>query len=209
MGSDDSDLATKRFIVCIDEIQQNFAFGEQFAGRYTKTVTLSDGSTRTIELTPIIRNGRPVVELKDTGGLTYMGLNGTTTNGNLMVQIRDLDEAEAQARRELPESPVFPPGTALKDIPEFVPAGFAQGLEILNDNTTPMEFVVSVLGSCVGLSPEDSYSTMLGIHAKGGALLPTSSLDEAQRIAARLTEEAVKHGYPLACSAVSIARGPE
>jgi ATP-dependent Clp protease adapter protein ClpS len=206
MGSEDSDLATKRFVVSIDEIQKNLAFGEQFAGRYTKTVTLSDGSTRTIELTPMIRNGRPVVELKDTGGRTYMGLNGTTTNGNLMVQIRDLDAAEAQARSEVPQSPVFPPGTSLKDIPELVPAGFAQGVEILNDNTTPMEFVVSVLGSCVGLSPEDSHSTMLNIHAKGGMLLPTSSLAEAQRTAAHLTEEAVKSGFPLACRAVSIGK---
>jgi hypothetical protein len=68
-------------------------FGDQFAGRYTKVVTLSDGSTRTIELTPMIRNGRPVVELKDTGGRTYMGRNGTTTNGKLIVQIRDKSTA--------------------------------------------------------------------------------------------------------------------
>jgi hypothetical protein len=59
MTPEDIDLSKKRFIVCIDEIQQNFVFGDQFAGRYTKTVTLSDGSTRTIELVPMIRNGRP------------------------------------------------------------------------------------------------------------------------------------------------------
>jgi len=204
MGSEDSDLATKRFVVSIDEIQKNLAFGERFAGRYTKTVTLSDGSTRTIELTPMIRNGRPVVELKDTGGRTYMGLNGTTTNGNLMVQILDLDAAQAHWGIGLPESLVLPPGTALTDIPELVPAGFAQGVEILNDNTTPMHFVVAVLGSCVSLGPEDSNSTMLDIHTKGGVLLPTSSLAEARRIAAHLTEEAVKHGYPLSCRAVGI-----
>jgi ATP-dependent Clp protease adapter protein ClpS len=209
MGSDDGDLATKRFLVSIDEIQQNFAFGEPFAGRYTKTVTLSDGSTRTLELTPMIHNGRPVVELKDTGFRSYMGLNGTTTNGNLMVQIRDLDAARAHLGIGLPASRVLPPGTALTDIPEFVPAGFAQGVEILNDNTTPMQFVIAVLVSCVGLGPEDSNSTMLDIHTKGGVLLPTSSLAEAQGIAAHLTEEAVKSGYPLACRAVSVSEGPE
>jgi hypothetical protein len=81
MGSDDSDLATKRFMVCIDEIQQNFAFGEQFAGRYTKTVTLSDGSARTIELTPMIRNGRPVVELRDTPAWSEITRRGPALPG--------------------------------------------------------------------------------------------------------------------------------
>lgn len=85
------DLSHKHFLVSIDEVRQNFVFGEDFTGHYTKTVTLSDGSKRRIELTPMVHDGKQVVEFKDTGGLTYMGLNGTTTNGNLMVQLRDVD----------------------------------------------------------------------------------------------------------------------
>jgi ATP-dependent Clp protease adapter protein ClpS len=73
-----------------------------------------------------------------------------------------------------------------------------------HDNTTPMQFVVSVLGSCLGLSPEESNRTMLDIHTRGGALLPAPSFAEAQRIAAQVTAEAVKHGYPLVCRPVSI-----
>ena len=68
MDGENSDLSKRRFIVCIDEIQQNFVFGAEFEGRYSTTVTLSDGTTRTIELTPVIRDGRPVVEFKDSGG---------------------------------------------------------------------------------------------------------------------------------------------
>ena len=45
-------------------------------------------------------DGKPVVEFKDTGFVSYMGLNGTTTNGTLMVQIRDVDSHEAQLRAE-------------------------------------------------------------------------------------------------------------
>jgi hypothetical protein len=100
METETVDLSKKRFIVCIDEIQQNFVFGDQFAGAYAKTVTLSDGTTRTIELTAMIRNGKPVVEFKDTGFVSYMGLDGTTTNGTLMVQIRDVDSLEAELRAE-------------------------------------------------------------------------------------------------------------
>jgi len=84
-----SDLSKRPFTVFIDEVKQNFVFGDKFTGRYTKTLTLSDGSKREITLTPMVHNGKQVVELKDTGGLTYMGLDGTTTNGKLMVQLQD------------------------------------------------------------------------------------------------------------------------
>jgi hypothetical protein len=36
---------------------------------------------------------------------------------------------------------VFSADTSLITIPRFVPAGFVHGIEILNDNSTPMEFV--------------------------------------------------------------------
>jgi len=89
-------LEQKRFKVSIDEIQQNFVFAEEFSGRYTKTVKLSDGSTREIELVPTVHDGMQLVEFRDTGGHTYMSLNGTTTNGTLMVQLRDVEADHAQ-----------------------------------------------------------------------------------------------------------------
>lgn len=202
MDGDKTDISKQRFMVCIDEIQQNFVFGAEFSGQYCKTITLSDGTCRTVELTPMIRDGQPVVQFKDTGGCTYMGLNGTTTNGRLMVQIRDLDSMESQLRSNPPSSPVPPRDTSLIDAPEFVPPGFAQGVEILNDNLTPMEFVTSVLTTYLGLTPENAHRTMLQIHSQGGALLATPSLDDARRAAALITAEAAKHGHPLVCRAV-------
>jgi hypothetical protein len=82
----------KEFVVCLDEIRQNFVFGDHFLGSYIRTVTMSDGSTRRIKLTPMIHNDRQVVELDDGGQVTYMGLNGTATNGNLMIQLREVPE---------------------------------------------------------------------------------------------------------------------
>lgn len=93
-----TDISTKKFRVSIDEIQQNFVFGDEFSGSYKRQVTLSDGSVRSIELTPMIRDGKRVVEFKDSGGHTYMGLGGTTTNGKLMVQLRDVELVNAQLR---------------------------------------------------------------------------------------------------------------
>ena len=94
------DLSKRSFTVFIDEVKQNFVFGDRFTGRYTKTVTLSDGTVREITLTPMVRDGMQVVEFQDTGGLTYMSLDGTTTNGTLMVQLRDdaSDDAALKAQ---------------------------------------------------------------------------------------------------------------
>jgi ATP-dependent Clp protease adapter protein ClpS len=206
MNSDTVDLAKKRFVVSISEIRQEIVFADEFSGGYIKTVPLSDGSTRTVELTPVMRDGSLVMELKDTGHRTYMGMlpvrTGLQTNGNLMVRIFDLDDAEWRSRP--PASRVLPPDTSLVSNPDFVPPGFAHGIEILNDDTTPMEFVVAVLSAHLGLTLEDSKDTMLAIHKRGGALIPTPSLADAQRIAAQITAEAAALGYALTCRSTSI-----
>ena len=201
----------KRYVVSIYEIRQELVWAEEFTGQYARSVTLSDGTTRTVELTPVMRDGRPTVEFVDTGYRTHMGLvpvrSGTHTNGTLMVQVMDLDDIDAarvEWRQSQPASPILPPETSLTSIPDFVPAGFRQGIEILNDNTTPMMFVVNALRTHATLSSEDSNQTMLAIHRRGGALIPTSSLSEAERIASQITAEAAKDGYPLICRAVSI-----
>lgn len=205
MDSEDAALSEKRFVVFIDEIQQNFADGDQFSDRYTSTVTLSDGSVRTIELTPVMRHGKWVIELKDTGRRTYMGLDHAVSimiNGNLQVKVFDLDALRTTAELE---SPILPHDTSLITRPDFVPAGFTQGIEIFNDDSTPMGFVTSILRSCLGFGPEDAQRTMLDIHLRGGVLLATSSLAEAERLATEITAAAAKEGYPLLCRPVSVA----
>ncbi len=95
------DLAGKTFRVSIDEVKQNLVFAEGFTGSYSKTVTLSDGTKRQIELTPMTRaDGMQVVEFKDSGFRSYMSLSGTTTNGSLMVQIVDHERSSVALREE-------------------------------------------------------------------------------------------------------------
>lgn len=211
MNSNTVDLAKKRFAVCITEIRQEIVFADEFSGKYRKTVTLSDGSTRNVELTPMMREGSLVVEFDDTGHRTYMGMipvrTGGHTNTNLMVRIFDLDDvdaARAEWRGRLPAPPVLPPDTSLVCNPDFVPPGFTHGLEILNDNTTPMSFVVAILSAHLGLSSEDSNNTMLAIHRRGGTLIPTPSFADAQRIAVQIAAEAAELGYPLVCRPTSV-----
>lgn len=85
--------------VSIDEIKQNFVFADEFVDSYAHTVTLSDGTKRSIALQPVIKDGRDVLELTDStdGGVnhSYMGPNGTTTNGTLMVSVKDLTAMKA------------------------------------------------------------------------------------------------------------------
>jgi hypothetical protein len=88
----------KKFAVFIDEVRQNFVFGDAFEGQYVRTVTLSDGSSRTVKLTPVIRDGEQLLELDVDGHVTYMGPNGTTTNRDtLMVAVREWPEESAAA----------------------------------------------------------------------------------------------------------------
>jgi hypothetical protein len=80
------------FVVSVDEVAQNFVFGERFTGRYEKTVTMSDGSEREIILTPMEKDGRLTVKFQDGQGHTYMGPNGWTYNGELLVNLRNYDQ---------------------------------------------------------------------------------------------------------------------
>jgi ATP-dependent Clp protease adapter protein ClpS len=101
------------------------------------------------------------------------------------------------------QSVVLPQGTALTELPEFVPPGFSAGVEILNDNRTPMEFVINMLNKHVGLGYDDSVHTMANIHNRGGALVPTASLADAQTIARNVADEAARAKHPLVCRAVT------
>ena len=87
------DYTGASYIVSIDEVKQNFAFGVPMRDTFTKTVKMSDGKERTIELRKVLRNGKTVIEFKDGTGLSYMGIGGTTTNGKLMVSVHKIPKA--------------------------------------------------------------------------------------------------------------------
>ena len=125
-------------------------------------------------------------------GLSVLGLGSALT--------------ERAVSGKLSPSPVFPPETSLLWMKGFVPAGFLSGIEIMNDNLTPMEFVVSGLQNCVGLKETDAIRTMLEIHrkGKGGILLPMRSFEESRRVAELVTAEAHSKNHPSVCRAVRV-----
>jgi ATP-dependent Clp protease adapter protein ClpS len=116
--------------------------------------------------------------------------------------------AARNSSRKPTETSVFPPETPLLRLDGFTPPGFVYGVEILNDNLTPMTFVISVLQSSIGLSEADAIRTMLAIHKSGGVLLPMQSFEESQRVADSVTGEARSKNYPLVCRAVNAKDWP-
>lgn len=89
LGAEEA-LRVKRFAVSIHEVSKRFVFAEPFEGSFQKTLTMSDGIERSIRLKPLVHRNAPAIALEDNGKTTYMGMNSTTSNGNLMVQVREL-----------------------------------------------------------------------------------------------------------------------
>jgi ATP-dependent Clp protease adapter protein ClpS len=70
-------------------------------------------------------------------------------------------------------------------------------IEILNDDFTPMEFVVVVLMTCCRMDKERAVELMLEVHARGKAQIGFGSADAMKSLAAHICEEARMYGHPL------------
>ena len=100
-------------------------------------------------------------------------------------------------------SPLFDPATPLLAIPGLRPDGFASGIEMLNDDSTPMEFVIEMLHSHAGLDPEAAAAAMLQIHRRGGMLLPLPDRARAEAVADAIARDAQAREHRLVCRAVT------
>src|SRR5262249_48952482 len=70
-------------------------------------------------------------------------------------------------------------------------------VQLLNDDYTPMEFVVNVLEDVFELGHDDAVRLMLQIHHEGMAACGTFRRDEAETKAARVMDLARQHQHPL------------
>ena len=68
---------------------------------------------------------------------------------------------------------------------------------LLNDDYTPMEFVVYLLESIFEKSPAEAYRVMMLVHTEGRGLCGVYPFDIAETRAARTEELARSAGYPL------------
>lgn len=103
-------------------------------------------------------------------------------------------------------SATFSPKASLISLHGFVPDGFEVGVEILNDNSTTMEFVVHALTKHLKLPHEKAIEMMLTIHKKGGLLIPLETYELAQEVSSEISNEAKREGHDLVCRPVDARR---
>ena len=70
---------------------------------------------------------------------------------------------------------------------------------LLNDDYTPMEFVVEILEVFFGMSREQATNIMLTVHTQGKAVCGVFSRDIAETKAAQVNEFAKENEHPLLC----------
>lgn len=71
---------------------------------------------------------------------------------------------------------------------------------ILNDDFTPMEFVVLVLERFFGMTHAQAVELMLTVHKKGVAVVGVFSHEVAETKVAQVMDFAQRHQHPLQCT---------
>lgn len=70
---------------------------------------------------------------------------------------------------------------------------------LLNDDETPMEFVVDALQRFIGLDHDGAIKLMLRAHNEGKAVCGTYTREQAEATAACILAFADAHNHPLKC----------
>ena len=70
---------------------------------------------------------------------------------------------------------------------------------MLNDDYTPMEFVVQVLKECFGMPEPKAITVMLTVHRQGKAVVGVFTYDIAETKVATVMAVARRHEHPLRC----------
>jgi ATP-dependent Clp protease adaptor protein ClpS len=71
---------------------------------------------------------------------------------------------------------------------------------LMNDDFTPMEFVVHVLELFFNKSGEDAYRVMLHVHQKGVGVCGVYTFEVAETKVTQVMDFAKQHGHPLQCT---------
>jgi len=71
---------------------------------------------------------------------------------------------------------------------------------LLNDDFTPMEFVVEVLMNFFGMSEEKATQVMLHVHTRGIGVCGVFTKDVAETKVKQVTDYSRQHQHPLLCT---------
>jgi len=98
-----------------------------------------------------------------------------------------------------PAPPAGGDAVVLERRPEKVKPPQMYQVVLLNDDYTPMEFVVVVIQEFFNKDRETATQIMLKIHLDGKGVCGVFSKDVAATKVDQVTEAARKHGHPLQC----------
>jgi ATP-dependent Clp protease adaptor protein ClpS len=71
---------------------------------------------------------------------------------------------------------------------------------LLNDDYTPMDFVIEVLSKFFNMNSDKATEIMLTVHYKGKALCGTYSAEIAETKVDQVSRFALEHQHPLKCT---------
>jgi ATP-dependent Clp protease adaptor protein ClpS len=71
---------------------------------------------------------------------------------------------------------------------------------LLNDDYTPMEFVIMVLEQFFGKSREDAYAIMMHVHQKGVGVCGVYTFEVAETKVTQVMDFAKQNSHPLQCT---------
>jgi len=71
---------------------------------------------------------------------------------------------------------------------------------LLNDDYTPMEFVVHVLEQFFGMNREKATQIMLHVHTRGKGVCGVYTYDIAETKVAQVNDYSREHQHPLMCT---------
>ena len=98
-----------------------------------------------------------------------------------------------------PSDPGFEAGVVLEESKaDLAPPPMYQ-IVMLDDDFTPMEFVVDVLQLFFGMNREKATQIMLTVHTQGRASCGTFTRDVAETKAAQVIKYARENQHPLMC----------
>jgi ATP-dependent Clp protease adaptor protein ClpS len=91
-------------------------------------------------------------------------------------------------------------GLALKEAKPKLKEPSMYKVFLLNDDYTPMEFVVTLLEKLFGMDREKATRTMLMVHSQGKGICGVYTYEIAETKVAQVNEYAQRHQHPLMCS---------
>ena len=98
-----------------------------------------------------------------------------------------------------PEQPGREDETAVEEARPEIKRPPLYKVVMLNDDYTPMDFVVEVLETFFGLDRERATSVMLTVHTRGKAVCGVFPRDIAETKAEQVVDYAREHQHPLMC----------